>query len=124
MLVSVSRLDIGVESFMNWRRRIKPVSEPASARVIPRFNRTTLPVPAPYLPLYQYLDHRYATMVVLTFEQIEALVGASLPALARTEPEWWTGAAVTEAHSSAWTHAGRTALPNLLAKTVTFERQS
>ena len=97
---------------------------PEPERIVPRFERTALPVPAQYLSLYKYLEHRYASMVVLTFEQIEALLGASLPAPATTEPEWWTGAAVAMSHSSAWTHAGRTALPNLLAKTVRFERRS
>src|SRR6185369_11260604 len=74
-------------SFMVWKRRVKPVSEPASARVIPRLQRNTS-VPAQYVSLYEYLEHRYATMVVLTFEQIEALLGAALPEPARTEPQW------------------------------------
>ena len=62
-------------------------------------------------------------MVVLTFEQIELLLGCSLPASASTEPGWWTAVAVSKSHSSAWTVAGRTASPNLLARTVTFQRQ-
>ena len=107
---------------MVWKRRVKPVSEPASARVIPRLQRNTS-VPAQYVSLYEYLEHRYATMVVLTFEQIEALLGTALPEPARTEPQWWTGASDTTSHSSAWTQASRTAVPNLLAKTVTFERR-
>ena len=110
---------------MLWKRRVRPVSEPAApARVIPRLQRNTVSVPAQYVPLYEYLEHRYATMVVLTFDQMEALLGTSLPAPARTEPQWWTGASDTTSHSSAWTHAGRTAVPNLLAKTVTFERRN
>lgn len=80
-------------------------------------------VPAEYLSLYTYLEHRYATTVVLTFEQMEALLGFALPASARTEPDWWTRAAVSaHRHSAAWSVAGRTATPNLPAQIVAFER--
>jgi len=80
-------------------------------------------VAAEYLSLYTYLDHRYASMVVLTFEQMEALLGFALPERARTETDWWTGTALrADWHSSAWTVARRTATPNLLARTVAFER--
>ena|SRR5688572_6795245 len=81
-------------------------------------------VPAEYLSLYTYLEHRYASVVVLTFEQMEALLGFALPLPACIERDWWTGAAVrTDRHSDAWVEAGRTATPNLCARTVTFERQ-
>lgn len=77
-----------------------------------------------YLALYRYLENRYADVTVLTFEQIEALLGFALPPLARTHLGWWaTRAANGDApHSAAWTLAGRTATPNLLARTVLFER--
>ena len=82
-------------------------------------------VPAEYLSLCNYLEQRYATVVVLTFEQVEALLGFALPAVARTEREWWTGTAVqTGSHRIAWTGTGRTAAPNLPARTVTFERSA
>ena len=56
-------------------------------------------------------------------EQMEALLGFALPAPARTERDWWTGADVpTHRHSAAWMGAGRTAIPNFSARTVTFER--
>lgn len=80
-------------------------------------------VPAEYLSLYTYLEHRYASTVVLTFDQMEDLLGFALPAPAFTEPDWWTGAAERKnRQSEAWMGAGRTATPNLLARTVTFER--
>ena len=79
-------------------------------------------VPAEYLALYTYLENRYASTVVLTFEQMEALLGFALPASACTEPGWWAAAAIPTCHSAAWTGAGRTATPNLLARAVTFER--
>ena len=79
-------------------------------------------VPREYGPLYTYLERRYASVVVLTFEQIESLLGFSLPAPARTQREWWTGIVQTQPHCAAWTGAGRTAAPNLAASIITFER--
>lgn len=75
-----------------------------------------------YRALYTYLERRYASVVVLTFEQIEALLGFALPAPARTEREWWTNSEQLQRHATAWTGAGRTAAPNLPAETVRFER--
>ncbi len=36
-------------------------------------------VPREYRALYTYLERRYASVVVLTFEQMEALLGFALP---------------------------------------------
>jgi hypothetical protein len=80
-----------------------------------------------YLQLYDYLERRYADMVVLTFAQMEDLVGFALPDRARTDLEWWTAADAKSAEGSyanAWKLARRTAKPNLLAGNVAFERAS
>lgn len=80
-----------------------------------------------YLLLYKYLEERYANVVVLTFSEIEDLLGFSLPEQARLSEGWWTDAA--DAHvpgsnySDSWILARRTARPNLRAHTVSFERQ-
>lgn len=76
-------------------------------------------------PLHRYLEHRYADVVVLTFGQIEDLLGFSLPQLARIDRAWWTLRPTPvdgQPFSDAWTLAGRTAKPNLLARNVIFER--
>lgn len=102
-----------------WRR-MTPVAE--------RISIATTPGPRPrvrdgYLPLYTYLEHRYASIVILTFEQMEALLGFALPEAARLEPAWWTGVtALGAADGNAWTVASRTATPNLPARHVRFER--
>jgi hypothetical protein len=79
-----------------------------------------------YLLLYEYLENRYANTVVLTFAEIEDLLGFTLPDLAGSRREWWTDANVnTAAHySDSWVLASRTATPNLVARTVAFERAS
>lgn len=82
-------------------------------------------VPAEYLALHKYLDGRYADTVVLTFGQIEDLLGFTLPAPARLQEEWWANADADSTPSPqcrSWTQASRTAKPNLLAQTVVFER--
>ena len=108
------------DSFQRRRRRAGPAAEPT--RVFPRPEGTAPQVPAEYRSLYTYLEHRYASTVVLTFGEMEALLGFALPASACTEPGWWTAPAVSSRYSAAWTGAGRTATPNLLARIVTFER--
>jgi hypothetical protein len=85
--------------------------------------RPTPRVPAEWLSLYTYLENRYASTVVLTFAQMETLLGRALPDAARLERDWWMDAGSRGGRcSDAWTMAGRTATPNLLARTITFER--
>ena len=75
------------------------------------------------MPLNAYLEHQHGWNVVLTFEQIESLLGFSLPALAWTKREWWTGQdGHADEHAEMWTSAGRTATPNLWARTVAFTK--
>ena len=110
-----------LESVRAWWRQATRAAERPTAIV--QMERRPPRVPAEYLSLYTYLERRYASIVVLTFEQMEALLGFALPASACTERDWWTGAAVhTHSHAAAWMGAGRTATPNLSARTVTFER--
>jgi hypothetical protein len=111
-----------LESVRTWWHRPTPGAEAGPPAVV-KIERSPARVPAEYASLYTYLEHRYASMVVLTFEQMEALLGFALPASACTDRDWWTGAgAQTHSQSAAWMGAGRTATPNLPARTVTFER--
>ncbi len=80
-----------------------------------------------YLSLYKYLANRYADTVVLTFGQIEDLLGFTLPEPARLRLDWWTSPGpepASSSHSDSWILANRTATPNLLAQIVVFERAS
>ena len=86
--------------------------------------RPTAAVSGKYGRLYTYLDNRFADVIVLTFGQIEDVLGFALPTLAH-QTAWWTlGETNVDGprHSDAWTLAGRTATPNLKARTVVFER--
>ena len=81
--------------------------------------------PGEYQLLYKYLRDRYANRVVLTFGEIEDIVGFSLPESARRRQDWWVGAdllAPRSAQSDSWTMASRTAVANLSAQHVVFDR--
>lgn len=78
-----------------------------------------------YEGLHQYLVERYASSVVLTFAQIEDLIGFPLAEAARLQSDWWSNdekAGPQHVQSKAWIKAKRTATVNLGARTVLFER--
>jgi hypothetical protein len=75
-----------------------------------------------YQLLCKYLRDRFANRIVLTFGDIEDLLGFSLPEAARLQREWWDGTDTTAC--GAWMRAGRTATVNLPAQTVLFERHA
>ena len=82
-------------------------------------------VAADFRPLHKYLDMRFADAVVLTFGQVEDLLGHALPIQAFSEKAWWGTAVAGSALSpqaTAWVQANRTATVNLSARTVMFER--
>jgi hypothetical protein len=125
----------GIERQMwKWiKRRESAVRDIAKADALAAKRQTdTVPgksgeVPGEYATLHNYLTNRYADIVVLTFDQIEGLLGFGLPESARTQQEWWTGRdrdGDEPSYSDAWILAGMTAKPNLLVQTVVFECES
>jgi hypothetical protein len=113
-----------------WFTRRESIAQHVPAVSGAERNTSTMPgraaeVASKYAALHKYLANRYADMVVLTFSQLEDLLGFALPDSARTRHEWWTSTDRDADQSScadAWILAGRTAKPNLQARTVTFER--
>ena len=109
---------------LDWMKRQTgdTTPEPGADATLPRKGRMS----GKYLALYTHLENRYADTVVLTFRQIEDLLGFPLPERARTDREWWTNAAIStigDRYSDGWILAGRSATPNLLAQNVVFERE-
>jgi hypothetical protein len=99
----------------------------ALPRVAPRIVRDVQPTAGQYESLSKYLRDRYANRVVLTFAEIEDLLGFPLPDPARLQFEWWNGGDFGGGHSPqsvAWTLAGRTAAVNLRARNVVFDRDA
>ncbi len=104
-------------------RSVGTADVPTEERPIVRVPERPAKIPSEYVSLHKYLANRYADMVVLTFSQLEDLLGFALPDSARTQQEWWTNTDSDKSSGAdAWILAGRTAKPNLLARTVTFER--
>jgi hypothetical protein len=92
-----------------------PISEPA----VPQGHGMS----SAYLSLHKYLANRYSDVVVLTFAQMEDLLGSPLPPSARKDPAWWNSDIHHNfGHSNSWRLAKRTAVANLVSQTVTFER--
>ncbi len=107
-----------------WQRRVMPAEPEAAFRVVSRPQRR---MAGTYHALHAYLQGRYADNAVLSFEQIESLLGFALPDEARTHNDWWADRetdADAPGHADAWRLAGRTATPNFHARTVSFERVS
>ena len=112
---------------LNWTRwfRTAPLIKSSAVRMATVERLLPTRVCGEYEPLYTYLENRYATIVVLTISEIEDILGFALPAGARTERAWWTGAdqgTPAGAYADAWKSANRTAMPNLMARAVIFER--
>ncbi len=110
---------------MDWMKWRRPTAERRSEPEVesPEGRRPT--VSGTYQSLYKYLDGRYANTVVLTFAEIEDLLGFALPELARLREEWWTEpdpATPRPRYADSWLMANRTARPNLPALTVVFDR--
>jgi hypothetical protein len=106
--------------------RMTPPAKPAMVSVAPVERQPTY-AGGKFQPLHKYLEDRYATIVVLKVSEIEDILGFALPVQARTDRAWWTVAdpnTPTGPYADAWKSAGRTAVPNLLAHTVVFERMS
>jgi hypothetical protein len=112
------------ERFLEWVRGLvpRPKAPLAPDAPSPAHHRLS----GDYGALYTYLENRYAISVVLTFEQIESLLGFALPPMAHSDAAWWTTPShpPDARHQNAWKLADRTAAPNLLARTVAFERGS
>lgn len=73
-----------------------------------------------YTPLGDYLRRvDPAEDAVLSFGEVEALIGRPLPAQARSKPEWWESMP-RQPQSRAWLRADRRAIADLSAETVTF----
>jgi hypothetical protein len=78
-----------------------------------------------YQALHKYLRERYANRVVMTFSEIQDVLGFPLPSEAWVQDSWWHGLPPhgrRSPQSDAWMLAGRTATVNLTARNVVFDR--
>ena len=75
-----------------------------------------------YSPLQEYLRAQQGDSCVLTFSQIEEIIGATLPASARRREQWW-GNDKTHTQACSWMQAGwKVRQPRLMREQVHFTR--
>jgi hypothetical protein len=75
-----------------------------------------------YDPLAGWLDGQAAGRIPARFSDLETILGFTLPASARTYPQWWEN---DDSHSQvkAWLNSGfHTEEVNIANETVTFAR--
>src|SRR5882724_7738945 len=78
---------------------------------------------AKYDGLGRFLGARTAAQVAMTFDEIEQVVGAKLPASAHKLPEWWTNNPTGHVQARAWLAAGfEIAEVDRAGKHVVFKR--
>lgn len=78
-----------------------------------------------YVPLNEHLYSMAAESVLLTFSQIEEILGTPLPQSARKHAAWWANNPTGHSHCRAWFDAGwRSSNVDLVSETVEFVRVS
>ena len=76
-----------------------------------------------YFPLFSRLQQAAGEPVMLTFAQIEELLGSSLPGSARARAGWWSNRGQGAVQAAAWMGAGyHVADVDLTAETIRFEK--
>jgi DNA-binding transcriptional regulator YiaG len=78
-----------------------------------------------YQPLLEYLEQSDRSEVVLTFADLETLIGTSLPESARCNRAWWSNRSKGALQSAAWMGAGYLVKDlNFSLEQVTFQKPS
>ncbi|MDO8359391.1 MAG: hypothetical protein Q7T08_05050 [Devosia sp.] len=74
-----------------------------------------------YHPLFEHLLFSGHGQAVMTFAEIETVLGARLPPSARGREEWWSNSPNGHSQARAWMRAGyKTSRVDLAAQNVTF----
>lgn len=74
-----------------------------------------------YHPLFEYLLFSGRGRMSMSFSEIEAVIGASLPASARKREEWWSNSPSGHSQARAWMRASyRTSKVDLKGEKVDF----
>lgn len=74
-----------------------------------------------YEPLQKFFEQAKSVQITLSFEEVEKILGAKLPASAKTHQAWWANNPTGHSHCRAWVDAGwRTENLNLRERKVDF----
>jgi hypothetical protein len=78
-----------------------------------------------YEPLARFLRTEAFETRSLSFNEVEAILGAPLPPSARCRPEWWSNNPTGHVNAQAWLGAGyKTEGLDLAGETVVFRREA
>ena len=76
-----------------------------------------------YDPLKRYLEAASQSVVPLSFEQIEQILGTTLPVSARKHAAWWSNNPTNHVNAQAWLAAGyRAERIDLAGRRLSFRR--
>ena len=78
-----------------------------------------------YAPLYNWLVGQPVTVndMACTFEEIESVLGFTLPETARRKQQWWENNSTRHVQAKAWLEAGfLTQDVNVVRRTLAFHR--
>lgn len=77
-----------------------------------------------YSLLAEFLSLSVQDEVILTFRQIELIIGDKLPESARTHNAWWSNATTSHPHADTWLLSGyKTHSLSLEEETISFSKQ-
>ena len=83
----------------------------------------TSTVRSKYAPLGAYLCRQAVSELAMTFTEIEAVIGASLPPAAMVHAAWWSNNPTNNVMTKVWLAAGyRTERVNLASRKLVFRR--
>jgi DNA-binding XRE family transcriptional regulator len=81
------------------------------------YNRAMMKGDSKYQPLREFLSRSDRAVVTLTFAEIEAMMGATLPLSAREKRTWWSNRSSGTSQAATWMSAGYT------VKSLDLERE-
>lgn len=77
-----------------------------------------------YDPLMMYLDKSGRGELVLSYKEIESIIGDKLPVTSYRKTEWWSNNDATHSQSSAWSDVGYKTCNIILGKSITFRKNT
>ena len=75
-----------------------------------------------YDALYEHLAAHEGERLVMSFDDVDEVLGCGLPPSGRRHREWWASHDDRHVQARAWLDAGFRADPDMRERAVTFER--
>lgn len=76
-----------------------------------------------YYALEQYLEKIDSPNITMSFEDVERIIGESLPESSRKYTAWWANNSKGHSHANAWLNVGAKVKQVKLGESITFSKQ-